>query len=221
MSKKQSDNAAATMPGPTNTPTDMVDTGNAAISAMNGSPALASAPEVQAALGLFAAENANLEANNKKKENLRQELALTEAEGVTITRRWRLRRRGLLHAVDTYADGSKEKVQSLNLGTIERSKLPPAGVPTNLRQAHSKKPSTVVVVWSKPKGADGYLVQVAADPADPATYAAPVMCKRARFALAGQALGATLHVRVRALDAALPGGQSDDSPWLPVTVGAV
>jgi hypothetical protein len=221
MSKKKSDYAAATMPGPTSTPVEMVTTGNAAITAVSGSPALASAPEVQTALGLFATENANLEANNKKKEALRQELSQTEAEGVTIVRRWGLRRQGLLHAVNTFADGSKEKVQSLNLGTIQRSKLPPAGVPANLKQAHSKKPTTVVVTWSKTKGADGYMVQYASNPADPATYAAPVMCTRARFALLGQTLGATIHVRVRALDPELPDGQSDYTPWLAAIVGGV
>jgi hypothetical protein len=221
MTKKKPDYAAATMPGPTSTPVEMVDTGNAAIAALNGSPALASAPEVQTALGLFTSENAALEANNKKKENLRQQLSQTEADGVTLARRWSLRRQGLLNAVNVACDGSKEKVQSFNLGTIQRGKLPPANMPAGLYQAHSLKPTTVVMAWDRTKGADGYMVQHATNPADPATYAAPAMCKRTRFALPGQTLAATLYFRVLALDPALPDGQSAYTPWVAATVGAV
>jgi hypothetical protein len=221
MTKKKPDYAAATMPGPTSTPVEKVDTGNAAIAGVNGSPELAAAPEVQTALGLFATENDNLDANNKKKEDLRQQLSQAEAEGVTIARRWNLRRKGLLNAIDVHCDGSKEKVQRFNLGVVERGKLPPAAVPAGLHQAHGPKPTTVVVAWDKTKGADGYVVQHATDPADPATYAAPAICKRTRFALPGQALAATIHFRVAAIDPDLPGGQSEYAPWVAATVGAV
>jgi len=48
----------------------------------------------------------------------------------------------------------------------------------------------------------------------------PILCKRARFTLSGEALGAALSFRVLALDPSLPNGQSDYTPWLAVTVGA-
>lgn len=221
MSKKKSDFAIATMPGAVDTTVEMVTTGDNAIAGINGSPQLPSAPDVQANLALFQAENANLDANNQKKEKLRQQLAQAEADEVTIVRRWSLRRQGLLHAVSVFCDGSKEKVQAFNLGVLQRNKLPPAVVPTNLHQARSDKPTTPVVVWDRVKGSDGYLVQHATNPADPATYAQPVMCKRARFALPGQMLAGTLHFRVLSLDPALPGGQSDYCAWVAVIVGAM
>jgi hypothetical protein len=45
------------------------------------------------------------------------------------------------------------------------------------------------------------------------------MCKKTRFALPGQTVGATLHVRALALDPALPNGQSDYTPWVATIVG--
>jgi hypothetical protein len=217
----KTDYALASMPGATGTPVEMVDTGTLAISGINGSSSLPGAPDVQVALGFFTTENDNLAANNKKKDDLRQKLAQAEADEVTIVRRWGLRRAGLLHAVNVACDGSKEKVQAFNLNVVQRNKRPPASVPADLHQAKSKKPTTAVVAWTPNKGGDGYLLQHATNMNDPATYTPPIMCTRARFALPGQALAATLYFRVLALDPGLPGGQSEYTAWLTVTVGAV
>lgn len=217
---KSKDNAIAIMSGDTSTPEAMVPTGDSIMQAIKGSPEYANAPEVQAALDLWAAENANLDANNQKKVKARQELAQAEADEVSIVRRWGTRRQGVLHAVNVHCDGSKEKVQSFNLGVIERKKAPQATVPTKLRATRGKKPTTASIAWSPTPGADGYMVQRAADPANPATYAPPAMCKRSRYGVDGLTIGSTIAFRVLALDPSLPNGQTDYSPWLIVTVGA-
>ena len=190
------------------------------INGIKGSPAYLLAPDVEAAIPLWETENANLAANDQKKEKARQALAQAEADEITIMRHWGLRRLGVLHAVNVYCDGSKEKVQSFTLPRIQRKKLPPATVPTKLGAAKSKKPTSAVVAWGRTKGNHGYMVQHATDLNDPATLSAPIMCKRARFALPEQTLGATIHFRVLALDPSLPGGQSDYTAWVAVTVGA-
>jgi hypothetical protein len=216
----KADYAIATMSGLTSTPEEMVTTGSAAISGIKGSPSLAGAPDVQTALDLFITKNDSLDANNQKKEDLRQKLAQVEADEVTLVRRWGLRRQGVLHAVTVQCDGSKEKVQAFNLGVVQRNKVPPATVPANLRQGKSPKPTTPVVVWDRVVGRDGYLLQHATSINDPTTYVGPIMCKRARFALPGQTLAATLYFRVLSLDPALPGGQTEYTAWVAVTVGA-
>ena len=218
----KADNAIPTMSGlgPITTLANKVTTGTAVINGVSNSTELPNAPGVATALALFVTENGNLDANNKKKESLRQQLTQADADGVTIVRHWGLRRTGLLQAVNVFADGSKEKVQAFNLNVIERTEAPPATVPVNLRQVASKKPTTPTVAWTALKPGYGYLVQHATNPNDATTYAAPAMSKVARYALTGQALGAVLYFRVLALDPSLPGGQTAYSAWVTVTVGA-
>ena len=221
MSKKKADYAVAIMPGKTTTPEEMVATGTAGIGGINSSTLLPSAPGVQTAVDDFTVANDSLAANNKKKADLRLQLSQVEADEVTLARRWGIRRQGVLQAVNVFCDGSKEKVQAFNLGVATRTKLPPAVVPTNLHQAKTRKPTTLVVAWDKTTQRHGYMVQHATNPNDAATYAAPVMCTKARFELPGQTLAATIHLRVLALDPSLPGGQTEYTAWEPVTVGAM
>jgi hypothetical protein len=219
MATKKTDRAVATTTGPMRTPVEMVATGTTAINSVTASPLLPNAPDVKTALGLFATENTNLDNNNKKKADIHVQLVQVEADEITITRRWGLRRAGLLQAVNVQCDGSAEQVQSFNLPVVTRKAAPLATVPANLHQAATKKPTTVVTAWTRTPGNDGYLVQWATDPTNQATYSKPTMCKKARFSLPGQTLGATLHFRVLALDASLPGGQSDYTAWVMCTVG--
>jgi len=220
MTKQRTDRAIATTSGPMRTPAEMVALGTSTINAITGSPALTSAPGVKSNLDLWATENASLDALLKKKADLKQQLSQADADETTLVRHWGLRRQGVLHEVNLASDGSQEKVQSFNLPVVVRTKTPPATVPENLHAVKSKKGTTATVAWSRTAGNHGYLVQYAADPNNPATYAKPSMCKRARFALPGQVLGATLQFRVLALDPSLPAGQSDYTAWVAVTVGA-
>lgn len=220
MTRKKKDHATATTSGPMGNPVEMVETGSRVIDAVRKSDELPDAPEVAEALDMWALENDKLDANNKLKADLRRRLSLADAEEVTLCRHWSLRRQGVLYAANVHCDGSAERVQRLCLQVVERRKSPPAQVPEDLRQVRSRKPTTLTVAWKKVKGSHGYMVQCATTPEDPATYSRPSMCKRARFAVPGQVLGAQIWIRVLSLDPSLPDGQSDYSAWVAMTVGA-
>ncbi len=137
MGKKQADRAVATTSGAMRTAEEMASTGTTNINALTASPSTANAPGVKAALALWATENANLDANNKKKADLDVQRTQVAADEITIMRRWGLRRGGVLHEVNVECDGSKEKVQAFNLPVILRVKGLQATVPENVRQGHT------------------------------------------------------------------------------------
>jgi len=57
------------------------------------------------------------------------------------------------------------------------------------------------------------------NPADASTYQEPVHISRSRYTVTGQTPGATLNIRVQALDSKLPTGKSEWSAWVPIIVG--
>lgn len=218
MSTKKTDHAFATTPSADGTAEEVVTLGTTIIDGISGSTEIPKAPGVAAALGLFATENGNLEANNKKKAQLLIQLQQIEADEITLRRRWGLRRLGVLHEVNIHCDGSKEKVQAFNLEVIDRKKPPQATVPEKVHGMMPRK-KAAGVAWSPVEGAHGYMVQHATDPSDPATHAPPAMCRKTRFWVTGLVPGSTIAFRVLALDPSLPNGQTDYCAWVTLLAG--
>jgi hypothetical protein len=218
--KKVVDQATPVMPelDKASTSTKKATFSYAIIASMKSSPQWAAANGVQTATLAWGVDTDALDSNNKKIAALAKDLAAARAEDLILLRRWNASRRGVLNAVSTHSDGSKDTVLALSLSVGQKAPLPDATEVQELRAKASKKKGTAGVVWKRQLGASQYMVQSCTDPSDPATYAAPVGSSKASFELAGQTPGAMISFRVLALDPALPGGQTDYSPWIAVMV---
>jgi hypothetical protein len=135
-----------------------------------------------------------------------------------LVRSWGKNRRALVSAIDLFADGSKDVVQSLGVDVEERQPKPNATVPANLRPMKGKTPTVASVRWDPTAGAQGYMLQHATNTADPTTYAAPFSLTTVRYHLGGQTSGTTVYFRVAALDDNLPGSQTAFTAWVAVVV---
>jgi hypothetical protein len=75
-----------------------------------------------------------------------------------------------------------------------------------------------VVVWQRGTAKHGFVVQRAADVANPATYASAVPCTKTKYTLTGAQSATVVHFRVAAIDPTAPAGVSPWSDWVACTV---
>jgi len=218
MNKVPVDRATPHLTEPTRTPEEMVTAGNEAIPNILASTNIGVATDVKNNATAWATANAALDANNKAKAKARADLAAAEIAEPPLVRRWFARRDATLTSINVFGDGSKQVVQTFNVGVEERSALPLATTPANLRPMKEKKPTLAGVRWNPTVGAHGYLLQHATNPADATTYSAQIALTAARYYLAGQVSGTTVYFRVLACDKDLPNGQSAYTAWVAVVV---
>ena len=220
MNNKIADHAVPRITLPLTTPAERVFAANTHIAAFKNSPGWAEAVEVQAATATWSTETDNLDASHNSIAELESRLAAARTNHLAVLRRWEVRRRGALNAVNAYCDGSKDRVQGFGLGVLTRTAPSETTVPEGLRGRRSKVIGVATVVWTTRRGNHGFMVQHATDPTDAATFSAPIMSSRGTFELTGQTPGATIHVRVLALDPSLPTGQTEYTPWVAVRVSS-
>jgi hypothetical protein len=186
--------------------------------AMKASPDWAAATDVQKAAGVWLQASTDLAANTVTVEALVKQLAAARAQEQILLRRWSAAHRGCISAVNTFCDGSKDKIQGFGFGVFARTARIPAGIPTQVEGKKSKVQGLAVVAWVSDGRRHEYQVQHCTNTADPTTFSAPVTVSKRTFKLAGQVQGATLHFRVLTLEPKLATGQTDWSAWVPVIV---
>jgi hypothetical protein len=218
--KKVADLAVPILTEGSETPTDKVSAAIVHITAIKSSPEWATAPEVQTATAAWETVNTKLDENNTLIADLESQLKKARTSQLAEVRRWEVRKRGLLTAVNAVCDGSKDRVNAFGLGVQQRTSQPQAGVPEGLRARRSKTVGKATAVWNSRPGHYGFMVQYATNPADAATYSPPIVVSRAKFELARQVPGSKVYVRVLALDPSLPTGQTEFTSWVAVTVTA-
>jgi hypothetical protein len=216
MKTKAVDRAVPLLTEPSQTSTEKVSSAIVHIASLKNSPDWAAATEVHTAAATWLTENESLDASNKTLADLENKLTKARSHHRAVLRRWDVRKRGVLNAVNATCDGSKDMVQGFGLGVLQRTPMPQATVPEGLRGKRSKTVGTATAVWTTRRGNRGFLVQYATDPANPATFSAPIASSRGKFELTGQLPGATLYVRVLALDPSLPTGQTEYTSWVAV-----
>jgi hypothetical protein len=75
-----------------------------------------------------------------------------------------------------------------------------------------------VLTWARGDARHGFVVQLARDPASPATLSVPVPCTRSRFTFTGGTPSSIVHLRVAAIDPTSPTGIGPWSDWIAATV---
>jgi hypothetical protein len=218
-SKKKADRATAVPAETMVSRKEKIDGGHKQIAAILASKDIAQAPDVSAKAGEWSVVIDGWEANGKQIAALELKIETLRANEPVFARRWDTKKRATLGAVTDFADGSIDTVKGFGCGVLSHAPLPPAEVPQNLHDGHSKISGTALAAWDPTKSNHDFMVQYTTNLADPATFAAPVLSSKASFKLSGQAPGATIQFRVQALDPKLPGGKTDWTAWVPVIVG--
>jgi hypothetical protein len=217
-SSSQTDRATALISDAYDTSEEKIAVGDKHIAAIKACKELPNAPEVETATKLWEAENDALRTNHTEQAKKAAELEQLRVDEAPILRRWNGRRRGVLTAVDTFADGSKDMVKAFGFDNETRAPVPLATVPQELRPKKTRQAGVAAAIWNPTRGAEGYLVQHASDPKDQATYSPEIACKQAKFELHNQPVGTILYFRVLALDPDLPNGKSAFTDWVAVLV---
>src|SRR5262249_8734931 len=153
--------------------------------------------------------------NLKKIGPARSALATLITNQRVLERRWSAKKRAFYSAVNIHADGSKDTVSNLGCEVLNAQPIPPQGVPQNVHDRHLKVRGSAGAIWDTTRKPD-FMVQICTNPADPSTYQEPVHISRSRYTVTGQTPGATLHLRVQALDSKLPNGKSEYSAWVAI-----
>jgi hypothetical protein len=219
MSKPKVDHATPQITETSQSAEQLFEDGTKIVANITASTALTNAPDVQTALKALGAANAALGTNNASKAagRLQLDTALT-AEG-PLVRRWGIRKRALVSAIEVAGDGSADLVAAFNVAVEKREPRPDAVVPVNLRPMKTAKSGCASVRWDTTAGATGYMLQHATNPADPTTYSPQIHVSAAKYRLPGTP-GATVYFRVLALDASLPLGQTAFCAWVAAIVAA-
>src|SRR6185437_928675 len=161
--------------------------------AIQGSPDLAKATDVQAKLTDWQSVNTDLDTNNKAKHNARVAFDAAVAAQGPLVRRWGIRRRALIAAIEVYGDGAAALIQALNVPVAQQTPAPQATVPVNLRPMKVLKSNNASVRWNKTPGASGYILQHCTNPNDATTFSAELNVSKTMYRLPGQTPGATIY----------------------------
>jgi hypothetical protein len=187
-------------------------------SAMKVTPTWTASPTLQAAATAWNAAADGVESNAKSVKDARAKLAQLEAAQRTARKTWALATRQILSTAAIAAAGSPDTVQALGFDVFTR-------VVTGLQPAPGgvvSSPGTVtgeaVVSWQKGSARNGFQLQRATDPANPATVSAAIACTKTKYTVEGEKSASTIYFRVAAVDPQSKTGISPWSDWVACTV---
>jgi hypothetical protein len=207
--------ALARFTEPMDTPAEKITGAGVHIAAIKASASWGTAADIQAAVKFWDGETENLTAGETLIASLEKQLAAARSTQDVNLRRWRMRRQGVLTAINVFCDGSRDTMLTFGVAVADPGAHVEAGVPVDLKSTKSAKSGVAGVAWyGTPENRNGFMVQHATDTADPATYSAPIPCSKRSFQLPGQTPGATIYFRVLAQDPTLPGGQTAWTAWV-------
>jgi hypothetical protein len=186
--------------------------------AMKGSSLWASSPNLQASVGAWNKAADAVEANAKLIADARSNLAALEATQRVARHAWVVTTRQVTADADTASQGSADMVHSLGFDVVIHVPAGTLEAPTGLVTLPGTALGEAVIAWQRGKARHGFIVQRAADVANPASYVAPVPCTKTKCAIAGLAPAAVVHFRVAAIDPTSDTGASPWSEWVACTV---
>ena len=217
MDSNKVEHAVAKMPEPIATPEELIAAGEKHIPAIKANTAIS--PEVATAADQWNTAHLAHAAAHKKVVDADVAAAKARTERATTERECIGRARGCLQAITVDAAGSEKAIKAYGVDVGERLESPLEDTPTGLLGVKTLKTGMANWKWKTHKRNHGYMAQWATDPANVATHSAQIYCTRGKFSLTAQTPGATLHLRVAALDSRLLGGQTAFTAWVSVPVG--
>ena len=214
----QVEHAIARMPEAFKTVSEVIAAGNTHIADIKNNQDLPNAPDVAATIALWDTEHAKLTAADKEVNDADLAAEKARINRAAVLRQCKLRARSCLNAITIHAAGSEAVIKSYSMGVAEKLGSSLETVPENLKGVKVTIAGEANWTWTTHRGNHGYTLQWATDPNDPATYSPPIHCTKGKFKLTGKTPGATLHLRLAALDSRLPNGQTAWTAWVSVVV---
>jgi hypothetical protein len=218
MSKKKTpeqpiDHAVPVLRKPQRTDVQKVQTTRTTAHAMQQSPGWALAHVVQGAVATWNDCADLLEGNAAVIAQIRDQLRTAESKQRSLRRAWRAATGQLLGAVNVVCDGSADAVKDLGFDVRAYALNGALPAPEGLAAWAGKLPGEVEAGWSRGLARCGFAVQHATEPANPATYSAVIPWTKTQYTLRGAPSGATVHLRVAAIDPTSPSGIGPWSAW--------
>jgi hypothetical protein len=212
---KKADSAIARFTEPMDTEAEKVSGAETHIAAIKASANWGAATAVQTATNAWATGTTTVDTEAQTIANLEKELGVARTNQLANVRRWTFLRQAVLGAINAFSDGSRDTMLTFGVAVASATAHAPASSPIGLMVRKGKVSRTVAWQWFlTPKNRYGFMVQHATNVADATTYSQPMMCSKRSFKLLLQTPGATISLRVMALDPALPTGQTDWSGWV-------
>src|SRR5689334_17555153 len=118
--QKDINQATSALTQPTNTIPEKIAATNIHVNAMKASAEWAAALPVQQPAADWLAVADSIDTNQTKIDGLEKQLEAARGDQLVLLRRWAVKTRGCLNAVDGYCDGSKDKVKNLGFAVAAR-----------------------------------------------------------------------------------------------------
>jgi hypothetical protein len=182
--------------------------------AMQKSPDWSAADKVQTAVVGWVQKADDLEANAALIANLRAQLEVAEAKQETLRRDWTAAKKEVTSSVTAFCQGSADKVKGFHLDVVTYRKRVLLDAPEGLEVNPGAWPGDVRAKWLRGLARNGFVVQHATNPSDPATISAAISWTKVSFKLDGLPPGTAVSFRIAAVDPKSPTGISPWSAWV-------
>ena len=186
--------------------------------AMKAAPQWSTSPALQAASTAWNTAADAVESNAKIVANLKSQLAVADAAQRTNRQSWNVATKQMTALVAVTAEGSPDVVHALGFGVVTRAAPVAQVAPSGLNTAPGTVSGEAILTWKRGTARHGFLVQRAADPANPATFIAGVPCTKTKYMIDGAPPSTVVHFRVTAIDTTSSTGTSPWSDWVACTV---
>jgi hypothetical protein len=185
---------------------------------IKASPEWGAAIDVQAATNGWNTAADAIDAQAKMVASLEDQLNTAVSHLGVLRRDWQAATKHLTSTVNVFCKGSVNRVKAFGFDVVTRGTRTPLVAPSDLAATKGKTLGAVNASWSRGSARNGFVVQHAMDPANPATYSAFVPCTKPRYTLEGAPSGSLVYLRVAAVD---PTEKSGLGPWSEWTGGTV
>ena len=172
-------------------------------------------PKIQSAQADWNAAADAIEATAKIMSDLKKRLSTVLATQLANRQAWNVATRQMTTNVEVVCKGSPDQVHALGFDVQTHVAASAQPAPSGVAAQPGTVSGVAVVTWHRGSARHGFLVQHAADVANPA---APIPYTKTKYTLEGAPALSTVHFRVAAIDTTSPTGASPWSDWVTCTV---
>ena len=208
-------NARAALRKPKRTDLGKIAVTHSTVGVMQASSLWSGSPDLQVAAKRWQASADALEANSAVVRDLQAKLGVAQNDQRVLRRQWEVATQQVLATATTVAKGSNDSVRELGLDVQTRA-ASNVVAPEPVGIAAGVDSGTAVVSWVCPSARNGFVLQIARDKADSATYSDIIPCTRTKYTYEGTSARNPFWLRVAAID---PSSKDGKGPWSAWTGG--
>ena len=175
-------------------------------------------PAIQAASTAWNAAADAIETTAKSIVDARKKLDALMASQLANRQAWGVATRQMISAVEVTSQGSADTVHALGFDVETHVAAGPQAAPQGVVAQPGTDGGEAVVSWNRGNAHRGFVLQHAADVANPATMSPAIPWTKTKYTLEGAPSLSTVHFRVAAIDPTSPAGIGPWSDWVTSTV---